>query len=609
MSVLGRARGGFYVGLSEADVLDAVRYVTEHWNIDPDRIMLTGGSMGGWGSYALGARYPHMWASARPTCGFGLQLPPGNLLTLPIYATHSDDDPVVSIAADRGLAQRVRELGGMVVSDETTGLGHAAWDYVEGNARAATWAKGIARPSSREVRRVDYTAMDGRATRGWWVQVERFGPECRPARIVANAAADNTIYISTSNVARMRLLLSESPADMGRELRISVDGAVPFAVPAPLPASVILTNCNGTWTPAPECASPVRARTPGGAMNLFDGSPILIVRGTQGDDAMDAAILRAASAASASPGPGWFRDDEELAPQDGISHRRNLYGLLPVKTDTEVSDEDLRTHNIVLVGTAEQNSIAARLASSLPVIMSGGEIKCSDGIAYARKDTALALVHNNPTAPGRLILWFASDEEAFYQQGAPLSLQLHQHGQGTDLLVMQVSDGRLVCARNFTPDWQWQPQYAQSPALPDEAFEAIAFARLGADAFASATKADYAIVPDPGSKSLLSVSLPCGVREGARFADMALLYYIDNLFIIHLSGEQLLRLEAEQNGDGSPVLVMSSGFDASRIEAGRDYRVAVAFDAVQMVCGMGVLPQKIEWTGVRAQEAIESAAH
>ena len=51
-------------------------------------------------------------------------------------------------------------LGGQVVIDETTGLQHAAWNFSEGNDRAAEWMNSQIRPRWQEVRFIDYTAAD-----------------------------------------------------------------------------------------------------------------------------------------------------------------------------------------------------------------------------------------------------------------------------------------------------------------------------------------------------------------------------------------------------------------------------------------------------------------
>jgi hypothetical protein len=67
--------------------------------------------MGGGATFKLGARFPHRFASGQIACGYVQQEPIGNLLTVPIYATHSDDDPVVSILLSRGPLAELRRRG------------------------------------------------------------------------------------------------------------------------------------------------------------------------------------------------------------------------------------------------------------------------------------------------------------------------------------------------------------------------------------------------------------------------------------------------------------------------------------------------------------------
>ena len=304
LSVLGRGRAGGYRALSEADVMDVIDYVQAHWAIDPDRIHLNGGSMGGGGTYRLGSRYPHRFASGRPTCGYASHLPTGNLITFPIYATHSADDWTVSVLSDRGPLARLRERGGQVIYDETNGYGHAVWDYKEGNERGAAWELLQVRPPSRSVRRIDYTALDGGAVRGWWGEVAEWGAEPRPARFVLTAGSHNYLFAELTNIARLRLRLAESPFDPAQPLQVSVNGAVPIALPAPLPGSVILATDGKRWRfelkPDP---APFRLHTQGSALLLYQGEPLLIVYGTRGGDAERKAMQAAAESGEQEPGP------------------------------------------------------------------------------------------------------------------------------------------------------------------------------------------------------------------------------------------------------------------------------------------------------------------
>ncbi len=58
ISPLGRGPYGFYSGLSERDILDVLDDALNTFNIDEDRVLVGGYSMGGYGSTRLAALYP-----------------------------------------------------------------------------------------------------------------------------------------------------------------------------------------------------------------------------------------------------------------------------------------------------------------------------------------------------------------------------------------------------------------------------------------------------------------------------------------------------------------------------------------------------------------------
>ena len=68
-----RPGGGQYsiADLSELDAMTALKRIREQYTIDPDRIYLTGHSMGGGGTYYLGAKYKDIWAGLAPIAGLG----------------------------------------------------------------------------------------------------------------------------------------------------------------------------------------------------------------------------------------------------------------------------------------------------------------------------------------------------------------------------------------------------------------------------------------------------------------------------------------------------------------------------------------------------------
>jgi pimeloyl-ACP methyl ester carboxylesterase len=247
VSVLGRSRGGRYRALSEADVLHVLDYIATHWVVDLDRVHLNGGSMGGGGTFWLGSRYPQRFASGRTVCGYASDKPLGNLLTFPIYATHSDDDWTVPVLHSRGPIAKLRALGGNATLDETTGYGHAAWNYAAGNARADAWYVKQVRPPSHEVKRLDFTALDGSARRAFWAEVTEWGRAPTPAHFTLEATAPNHLEARLQNIARLTLRLSEAPIDPKLPLRVSIAGAPALRLPAPLPSSIVLAQGQGSW--------------------------------------------------------------------------------------------------------------------------------------------------------------------------------------------------------------------------------------------------------------------------------------------------------------------------------------------------------------------------
>src|SRR5688572_4492386 len=70
--VVDPGNGKYSVGqLSEIDAMSVLKLIREKYAIDGDRIFLTGHSMGGGGTYYLGAKHKDIWAGLAPIAGLG----------------------------------------------------------------------------------------------------------------------------------------------------------------------------------------------------------------------------------------------------------------------------------------------------------------------------------------------------------------------------------------------------------------------------------------------------------------------------------------------------------------------------------------------------------
>jgi predicted esterase len=608
IAVLGRARGGMYIGLSEADVLDAVKYVRKFWNIDPDRTTITSCSMGGFCSFWLGARHPDMWAGINPGCSYPWPVPVENLLTVPVYSLHSKDDPTVPIVMSHAQVTHLLDIGGKVVYEETNGFGHAVWDFHEGFARSGEWLARQVRPNAKDIRRIDFYAMDATCAKDWWGSVTEWGPLPRPAHFILNAGLDNTLYGRTENVKRLNVDLAHSPFDRSTDLHVSLDGGLSFTIKAPLPETVEFASDATGWAVVDKPVEiPFKLHTTYCSRLVYDGSPILIVYGTKGSSDENTAMRAAAKAASTSANPSWATGLVDPAP-DGVSHLCMLYGNLMTKADADVTDRDIARCNLVVIGTAAQNSIAAKISAGLPVKIEKGEIVCDDGRTYVSSGRAFGLVHYNPLSTQKLVLWFASEDARFYRAGAVIPYEMNANGCGVDFLVMDAVDPVVVAARGFDSRWKWTTRDVGSPVLGARAATSDGWAAMFAEALRASVGADFGISAseDPMATGFFERHPGlCAANGLTRVCDMALLYANYHVFTISMNGTELAGLAKALDASAVKRMAFSPNFDAAKLDPARIYTIATIDEGVWSARNLGyIFPPTSKWTGIDASDAV-----
>jgi predicted peptidase len=127
---------------------------------DPERVSLTGLSLGGFGAWHLALAHPHRFAALVPVCG-GI-VPAGSatsvrqspltmnaadpytftakaLAHIPIWMFHGADDTVVFPSESRKMAAALEAAGAHFTYTELPATGHNAWDPAYGNAALWQW--------------------------------------------------------------------------------------------------------------------------------------------------------------------------------------------------------------------------------------------------------------------------------------------------------------------------------------------------------------------------------------------------------------------------------------------------------------------------------------
>ena len=123
----GRVTGGVRrAQLSEDDVLEVLARVRKAYRIDDDRIYLMGHSLGGIGTWTLGAKHPEIWAALGPIAGTASPKTVEAMRRIPEIVVHGDADTVVPVDGSRNMVAEMRKLDVDVKYIEVPGGSHTS---------------------------------------------------------------------------------------------------------------------------------------------------------------------------------------------------------------------------------------------------------------------------------------------------------------------------------------------------------------------------------------------------------------------------------------------------------------------------------------------------
>ncbi len=120
----GRGRASMYRGPAEQDVMDVLAEAKRAYKIDPDRIYLTGHSMGGYGTWSVAMSYPDLFAALAPISGGGDTQGMKKIAHIPQLVVHGDNDKTVPVARSREMVAAAKALGAEVKYLEIPGGSH-----------------------------------------------------------------------------------------------------------------------------------------------------------------------------------------------------------------------------------------------------------------------------------------------------------------------------------------------------------------------------------------------------------------------------------------------------------------------------------------------------
>lgn len=417
---LGRVEN-CYRWSGETDVFEAIEDVCRRYQIDRDRIVLRGMSMGASGTWHLGLKHPDRFVAIGPYCGYvdthrfsetplpnfvrvGA-LPEHQELGLHMldsidYAANAGVVPAIACIGENDVFFQAHVLMGEAMQREgltmvnliSPGTGHVIDPVTQAEQlrRIGEYAaKGLDhRPA--ELRFVTWTLKYSRCH---WLQVLGLERHYARAEIAARLEGDTLAIDEPVNVTRFAIFTSQLPNGADK-LRIGTVelGSIPrteggsqenlFADDL---QGIVVARAGDTWQVEGELGQvPIRGKRPGlqGPIDDAFTAPFLCVRGT---------------------GTPWNADVQAYAQASlerfaGEWHQY-FRGQLPIKDDADVTADDAATKNLILFGDPGSNTWIARALEHLPLAWTKDTLRIG-GQEYPSATHLPALIVPNPLAGG-----------------------------------------------------------------------------------------------------------------------------------------------------------------------------------------------------------------
>jgi predicted peptidase len=410
----------------EVDLFEALEHAKKHYPIDEDRIAVRGFSMGGAACWQFAVHYPGLWAAAAPGAGFSEtpdflkvfqneKLEPTwyekklwhmydctdyaiNLFNLPTVAYSGEKDSQKQ-AADM-MAKALKEEGIDLVHIIGPGMGHAYHpdSKKEINRRIDAIVAQGRQPMPNQVH---FTTWTLRYNQAHWVRVDGMGKHWERARIdAAYRPGSRNLEVQTKNVTDFTLAIAPGRCPFDKKPVLMIDGQLVQGPDLRSDRSYV-AHFGQEKNPSGRSGEPAqlwRLRT------TTDDSKLHKRHGLQGpiDDAFLSKFLMVKPTGKPMNEKvgAWAAGEMEHAREQW---RQQFRGDAPVKDDSEITDADIASSNLILWGDPASNKVMARLIEKLPVRWTSSGIQVGDK-TYAGENHVPLLIYPNPLNPKKYVV-------------------------------------------------------------------------------------------------------------------------------------------------------------------------------------------------------------
>lgn len=441
------------VGGMEANDLILAR-LEEILHLDSDRRYLIAWCGLAYDATDLLVQQPHRWAAA--VLALRAKWSPlfGNAQHVPILM-YNHDRPGKDTTVLRTALDGMRAKGCDVRYEVLPDYGHEPIPEVYW-ARTVRWLLGHRRVSPAQV---DFATDGYWCTRNYWVTIDAIVEESRLASVSAEVRGDQVHVTTNGNVAGYTLDLNDAPVEpQGDAVRIIQDGRHV--------GEVRLGQGSGRFSrPAPGTAPPGPVKgplMPGTIIDALKTRDLLVVWGAGGDDIPLNRVAR------------WLALQWQAAsPPFRVSR---------VVSDQEIGGSEAAT-DLVLIGSPASHVWMRDFRAALSIDWQDHTVQAGEAVGDLRSHVML-LLHPNPLAPDRYVLWVVSEEAKLLETFgrnlldqlaavSPYDWALGQPGKldlvfewdwadRFDYAWRPTQPGRpIVTLKQSHPEWQWRQWIAE----------------------------------------------------------------------------------------------------------------------------------------------------
>jgi predicted esterase len=152
----------WYYDRTDKMTLKLISEIIDRYPVDPNRVYVTGYSMGGIGAYDLAIRYPEIFAAALPIAARGeTYWTFCNMREVPAWAFHCNLDPLVPLHKAQFIVSVLQNCGCNIKFTVYNGVYHDSWSQTYENPEVYEWLLRHSKQKTRTVCRQDSLVIYG----------------------------------------------------------------------------------------------------------------------------------------------------------------------------------------------------------------------------------------------------------------------------------------------------------------------------------------------------------------------------------------------------------------------------------------------------------------